>query len=433
MELNDLKPIAENLFLIMPQEDFLSKDASDIEGAVQLVANQLASVLMQDFVLPARVSQIQAQVAEGSLLCQDCKHQLQLHKQDQPIHLKTIFGNAITLSRHQYSCPTCHAYPSPADAQLGLIGRQMTPRLALVVALCGASWSYSVASAFLDFLLGVEVSAKTVELVSADERVKQEALPVEPLDQPPGVTGCDGVLIRGRQKGQWLEMKVGCFFSNILPTSESRSEVLDASFVASEVERWKEFVPIVTEEAFRRGLDCTEEIEFVGDGAEGIWSLQEMVFPYAKTRLDLYHAKKKISHRTGQAYKNNPAKEKHRAALTSYLGSGEVAEAVSYISKHNPRKGWKKEAARKLINYLKRHQSHIPNYEQIKGAGGTVSSGLIEKGNDLVVVRRMKDRQMHWSREGAGPVIKHRTRFINRGSKTRTGPYDLAFCRQAVQ
>jgi hypothetical protein len=35
MELNDLKPIAEKLFHIMPQDDFQSKDASDLEVAVQ--------------------------------------------------------------------------------------------------------------------------------------------------------------------------------------------------------------------------------------------------------------------------------------------------------------------------------------------------------------------------------------------------------------
>lgn len=224
-------------------------------------------------------------------------------------------------------------------------------------------------------------------------------------------------------------MKVGCFFSQVSDISESRCEVLDASFVASSVEQWKDFVPVVTEEAFRRGLDCTEKIEFVADGAEGIWSLQEMVFPYARTRLDLYHAKKKISQRTGQAYKNNPWKEKHREALYKSLERGEVEEAVKYIEKHSPRKGWKKEGARKLINYLKRHQNHIPNYEKVKEEGGSVSSGLIEKGNDLIVVRRMKDGQMHWKREGAAPVIKHRTIFINRGSRARTGPYDLAFCR----
>jgi hypothetical protein len=433
MELNNLKPIAEKLFQIMPEEEFLSKDASDIELAVQSRVNHLATILLQDFILPARIDQIHSEVEAGSLRCQDCNQQLQLHKQARPLHLKTIFGKETLLSRNQYFCPDCHTYPTVADSQLGLVGRKMTPRLALVIALCGASWSYAVASAFLDFLLGVEVAAKSVELVTGDERIKQEALPLEPMDNPPGVSGMDGVLIRSRSKDKWLEMKVGCFFSNITPVSESRSEVLDASFVASAVEQWKEFVPLVTEEAFRRGLDCTEAIEFIGDGAEGIWSLQEMVFPYAKTRLDLYHAKKKISHRTGQAYKNNPAKEKHREALYSYLERGEVAEAVSYISKHNPRKEWKKEGARKLINYLKRHQSHIPNYEQIKAEGGTVSSGLIEKGNDLIVVRRMKEGLMHWTREGAAPVIKHRTTFINRGAKTRTGPYDLAFCSQAIQ
>jgi hypothetical protein len=433
MELNDLKPIAENLFLIMPESDYKSQDASHLEAAIQGLVNQLASVLMQDFVLPARIAEIHAQVAAGSLPCPHCHQQLQLHKPNQPIHLKTIFGHPITLSRHQYVCSACQTYFNIADAPLGLIGRQMTPRLALIVALCGASWSYAVGSAFLDFLLGVEVSAKTVELVTNDARVEQEALPQEPLDQPPGVVGCDGVLIRGRQQDQWLEMKVGCFFSQVAPVSESRSEVLDASFVASACEQWKDFAPLVTEEAFRRGLDCTEAIEFVGDGAEGIWSLQEMVFPYARTRLDLYHAKKKISHRTGQAYKQNPAKEKHREALTRHLERGEVDEAISYISRHNPRVGWKKEGARKLINYLKRHKSHIPNYEEIKKEGGTVSSGLIEKGNDLVVVRRMKEGLMHWSRTGAGPVIKHRTRFINRGARARTGPYDLAFCRQAFQ
>jgi hypothetical protein len=433
MELNDLKPIAEKLFQIMPEDDFKSKDASDIEVAVQTLINQLAAVLLQDFVLPARIEQIHSEVETGSLRCHHCDQQLQAHKQDRPLHLKTIFGKEILLSRNQYFCSNCHSYPTIADSQLGLVGRKMTPRLALVVALCGASWSYEVASAFLDFLLGVEVAAKTVELVTADERVEQEALPQEPLDDPPGVSGMDGVLIRGRSKQQWLEMKVGCFFSRVTEVSPSRSEVMDASFVASAVEQWKEFVPAVTEEAQRRGLDCTEEIEFVGDGAEGIWSLQEMVFPYARTRLDLYHAKKKISQRTGQAYKNNPSKDKHRQALYKHLESGEVEEAVSYISKHNPRKGWKKEAARKLINNLKRHKGHIPNYEQIKLEGGSVSSGLIEKGNDLVVVRRMKDGLMHWTREGADPVIKHRTRFINRGSKARSGPYDLAFCRQTLQ
>ena len=108
MELNDLKPIAEKLFHIMPQDNFQSKDAADLEVAVQVVVNQLATVLMQDFVFPARIKQIHAGVAAGSGRCPNCNQPLQLHKPNQRLHLKTIFGKAIELSRHQYVCRDCH-------------------------------------------------------------------------------------------------------------------------------------------------------------------------------------------------------------------------------------------------------------------------------------------------------------------------------------
>src|SRR6185436_18315537 len=130
MELNDLKPIAEKLFQIMPETDFKSKDASDIEVAVQVLVNQLATLLIQDFVFSARIQQIHSEVAAGCLLCPQCNGQLQLHKQDQPLHLKTIFGQEISLSRNQYFCPPCQTYTTIADSQLGLVGRKMTPRLA---------------------------------------------------------------------------------------------------------------------------------------------------------------------------------------------------------------------------------------------------------------------------------------------------------------
>lgn len=40
MELNDLKPIAEKLFHIMPEDDYQAKDAADLEVTVQVLVNQ---------------------------------------------------------------------------------------------------------------------------------------------------------------------------------------------------------------------------------------------------------------------------------------------------------------------------------------------------------------------------------------------------------
>lgn len=111
------------------------------------------------------------------------------------------------------------------------------------------------------------------------------------------------------------------------------------------------------------------------------------------------------------------------------LQQGLVGEAIRYIKKHMPRYESGREAAAKLIQYLKRHKGKIPNYEQVKAEGGTVSSGLTEKANDLIVARRMKEGVMHWTRDGAEPVLKHRTAFINKHARMRTGPYELAFCQ----
>jgi hypothetical protein len=320
-----------------------------------------------------------------------------------------------------------------ADRILGLVNHQMTPRLTMLTALAGASWSYEVAAAFLAFFLGVQLCAKTIENVTTNEPLQPEPLPPDPLDKPPGVVGIDGVLIRSRQKDQWLEMKVGCFFSHVAAISKDRNQVLDASFVAGAMQPWQEFQQPVTLEAQRRGLNGSEPVEFVADGAEGIWSLQEMVFPNARTRLDLFHAKSKIYRRTEQAYGSSWSKQQHQSQLLDCLEKGCVDQALIYLKTHLPGRKSQQQAVRKLIGYLQRHQDHIPNYTEIQAEGGTVSSGLVEKANDLVVVRRLKDPIMHWTRPGADPILQHRTAFINQHARSRTAPYDLAFAYHSVQ
>jgi Zn finger protein HypA/HybF involved in hydrogenase expression len=433
MERDQLHCIAKLMFEAIPVSCWEEKSAEERETAVQRIVSELANVLMEEFIFPGRIKRIEQKVQIGQIRCEQCQSPYQQHKAGQPIQLKTIFGDKIHFSRHQYYCPGCDQYQMVADRALGLIGHQMTPRLALVTALCGASWPYEVAGAFLSFLLGVSLSTKTVQNVTCDPQLSPQLLAADPLDNPPGVVAMDGVLIRSREKDQWLEMKVGSFFSQVVEVSKHRKEVLDASFVAGAMQRWEDFAEPVTAEAHRRGLQGTEAVEFVSHGAEGIWSLQQLVFPYAQPRLDLYHTRCKITERTEQAYEGNGAKAQHQEKLQACLGRGLVEEAVAYVQKHMPCHESQKEAAHRLIRYLQRHQSRIPDYQQVKEQGGTVSSGLMEKANDLIVVRRLKQDTMHWSREKADPVIQQRTAFINQHSRARTGPYDVAFCRSWLQ
>src|SRR5205085_3282983 len=369
MEPDTLHSIAHLLFQAMAEVTWKDQPLDQIELAVQSLVSQLANSLMQDFILPILIRDIHQRVEDGLLRCPTCDAKLQLHKQNQAIHPKTIFGDKIRLARHQYYCAACDSYQMVADQQLDLPPQQMTPRLALVTMLCGASWPYAVSQAFLDFLFGVQMSARTVENVATHARLQVAELAPDPLDQPPGVVTADGVLIRGREKEQWLEMKVASFFSQVVEVSKDRKEVMDASFAASACQTWSEFVEPVTKEAERRGLAGREEVEFVCDGASGIWSLCEMVFPYAKPRLDLYHAKRKLSRRTRQAYDRNPRQKAHQEHLQGCLERGQIDTAIAYLQKHLPKDEYKKTAAAKLMGYLRRNQERIPNYEQVKAEG----------------------------------------------------------------
>jgi hypothetical protein len=320
-----------------------------------------------------------------------------------------------------------------ADKKLGVIKNKMSPRIAIMLGMCGASWPYAVSSAFMKYFTGVTISHETVRRVILDEKDQPKELPIEPLDNPPGAVGIDGILIKGRKKGELLEMKVGSFFSNTIELSKNRRQVTDASFVGGSMQKWEDFEERVTKEAFRRGLDCTEEVEFISDGGEGIWTLQETVFPNAKTRLDQYHAKKKVSERTKEGFGKDSLYFEHKDFLLDKLDSGEVVEAIKYLENNMPKEEEQKQSLSKLIKYLKRHETHIPNYIKTKNEGGTVSSGLVEKGNDLIVAMRMKHKIMHWTRTGADPIILRRTHFINRYAKNRTEPYAIAFCKNFNQ
>jgi hypothetical protein len=100
----------------------------------------------------------------------------------------------------------------------------------------------------------------------------------------PESSGSTASLVRRREKGRWLEMKVGSFFRNVAEVSKNRRHILDASFVAGALQQWEEFEEPVTREAERCGLTCREEVEFVALCAAGIWSLQEVAFAAARRR-----------------------------------------------------------------------------------------------------------------------------------------------------
>lgn len=96
---------------------------------------------------------------------------------------------------------------------------------------------------------------------------------------------------------------------------------------------------------------------------------------------------------------NKIEKAKHLKFLFSQLWQGKTAAALGYLKYQvAPRN---QDKWQELIGYLEKHQHEIINYKRRSQAKKTIGSGRAEKGVDLAVGFRQKNKGMSWSRLGS--------------------------------
>lgn len=357
----------------------------------------------------------------------------------------------VTVRRFQ--CPLCQAWACPGAQQLGLAPRARLSRAVQeVIGALGLSWSYRAAAQLLARLLpNIAVSPKTVErvvkhlgtAVAAQETVAAQAVAVagqaaaraaflgeegpaasarppagRPFEQPSRIyLGLDGILVRGRRKKEKLEIQVASFWSAWRWRSgcnPARREITDATFVAratgwealgQQVWRW-----FVTRGGCRGGV---QEVVVLGDGASGIRSLWELYFPQALALLDPWHLWEKVKQRAREVSGSRQRGLGLAQVVYRRLRRGALAEARELIEHWPAATAWAQQQRQRLLAYLERNADTIKDYETLRAAGYLVGSGLTEKANDLVVVPRMKNGKMHWSRAGAETVALLRAHVLN--------------------
>ncbi len=128
------------------------------------------------------------------------------------------------------------------------------------------------------------------------------------------------------------------------------------------------------------------------------------------TILDWYHLCKKVREFLAMISYNKNQKSEHLKFLFSHLWRGKVEECLTYlttkIEARNPQK------LDELIKYFTKHKQSIINYELRKQAKKTIGSGRIEKGVDLTIGKRQKNKGMSWRKLGSrGLAILKVTEF----------------------
>ena len=338
----------------------------------------------------------------------------------------------------RYRCPRCGTWRCPGAEVLQLRPRQrMTRTVQEILCHYGLAWSYAAAATLLTRVLpGLGVSAKTIERATkrcaavVQEREDQEAavlLEAAPAPAPPGPAfaqprriylGLDGVLVRGRQAKQWLEVQVGSFWSawRELPNRKHfRRQIIDATVVARAMgweklgeQVWRMFV-------HRGGLAQPQapEVVVLGDGARGIRSLWELHFPDCLALLDPWHLWEKVKLRSREVFGYRRAAKEATRAVYRELRRGAVEAAQALVEAWPAREERAQRAQQRLLGYLERNRDTIRNYPVLRQQGYMVSAGRTEKVHDLVVVPRMKNGKMHWSPEGANAVALLRASVLN--------------------
>jgi len=138
----------------------------------------------------------------------------------------------------------------------------------------------------------------------------------------------------------------------------------------------------------------------ITDGARTIRHRLFTIFGVAVTIiLDWYHLGKKLRELMSMIAINKLEKAKHLKFLRSQLWQGNTTMALEYLKHQVEARNLDK--WQELIGYLEKHDSEIINYKRRASAGKTIGSGRVEKGVDLTVGRRQKNKGMSWSRLGS--------------------------------
>jgi len=348
----------------------------------------------------------------------------------------------VEVSRPYYVCPHCHAGQFPADRELDIEDRGLSPGVRRMQALVGQEAPFNRGREQMKVLAGLEVTTKSVErtaeAVGADiaQREQREIQKALQLDLPV-LAGApipilyvqmDGTGVpvvkketagrSGRIPGQpahTREVKLGCVFTQRTwdqkgyPVRDPNSTTYTGA-----IETAEDFGKRLYREAWTRGWSRARLRVVMGDGAEWIWNLAALHFPGAILIVDLYHARQHLWEVARRLYPEDPGKQKgwmkfHQKRLLDQGKIEKLVQALRSIKTTNP------EVAEKLrteADYFERNAERM-RYPKFRRQHLFVGSGVVEAGCKTVIAFRFKRSGMFWTVRGANAILTLRCCHLN--------------------
>jgi len=178
-------------------------------------------------------------------------------------------------------------------------------------------------------------------------------------------------------------------------------------------------------EAVRRGYgtDKFRKVQFVADGADTLWDLQQEFFPDAEVCLDWVHAVEKLwasgkAINRGSRTKREPL-EVWVHGQKALLRHGKLDEVIATLqlaldatAATGPGNKYRREVLEKTINHFTKNR-HRMLYHRLRQQGLVISSGLIEGTVRHLVGMRLDGPGMRWGKARAEAVLQLRCVALN--------------------
>lgn len=240
-----------------------------------------------------------------------------------------------------------------------------------------------------------DVLAHEAKALFADGVIPEEA---DLNKEKPLIIGIDGGHLRGWKDNPGFEVKCATIATGSAPGPGKQRHLKDRVGYAAPcaVDEFRKRISVL---ALKNGYRSASARIFVSDGANWISKMIAEYFPEAIHILDLYHLKNKVGSLFG--IKAEGIMADIREAALSACNTFDPELIAEVIRTFGPRDESKAEQKADLISYIENNAQAIRNHKLINIHG----SGWIEKGVDLMISRRMKNRGMAWTELGSSHLI----------------------------
>ncbi len=323
----------------------------------------------------------------------------------------------IPLDRLYRTGPAGGQYP--ADAVLGVDGYLSAAAQRMAV-LAGARQSFAKAQQLLAELSGWELDDDTIRRATHAAAARASATRDQRGDAPrfaaaPGVIEVPIDAGKVNTTGGWRDVKMAVFAKRqpgapALPAEWDRRELPApvARTLVAAIEGAEAFAVRMRAEADRLGVTTAADVTVLGDGADWIWNLADVVVPQAGGVLDVYHALEHIADTAKALWGEGTAVmagqlDAGRAALLSGGKAGLecwIGEAFAAVPV-----GTATDPLLALAGYLAKHPTRL-GYAERLASGRSIGSGLVEGSIKQVVNLRLKRTGARWRAEHVGPLVE---------------------------